>query len=157
MDTGRNGDLRGRVNVRVSIIFSVLSSKWKNQSQLIKYSTTVFLGNYLDFFLDSKRIILDSEVTLLEQKNYCLVCDSSSLIGNIILSGKASGKRQGLTSFSNTSSGLIFSSHWDVSFKFNVVFITNKASSSIVGTTADFCGWRILTTYNLHEKCIDVN
>ena len=29
MDTGRSGDLRGRVNVRVSIIFSDLSSKRK--------------------------------------------------------------------------------------------------------------------------------
>lgn len=42
MDTGRNGDLRGRVNVRVSMIFSVLSSIKTNQSQLTEIFNTGF-------------------------------------------------------------------------------------------------------------------
>ena len=75
----------------------------------------------------------------------------------IILSGKASDKKQGLISLSNTSSGLMFSSHCDVSFKLIVEFITNKASSSIVGPTSGVSWHLIFTTYNLRKKGVNFN
>ena len=71
----------------------------------------------------------------------------------ILLSDKASDNRQGLLSRSNTSSGLIFSSHCVVSFKLIVTFITSEEESSTVAATAAFSCQLFFTMYSLPKKC----